>query len=298
MTRNISFAVLATGVALAALGACTHAAGPGATSRPPAVQTSAPAQDSLAWAIAGDWRDAEDRARDGARHPGETISFWGLKPNMTVVEIGAGGGYWTDILAPYLKRGGGKLIVTFADPDAATDAQKAARANFLKRYEADPNLYGVIEPGVFGRTTSKPIAAAGSADMVISSRNIHGWLRFDMADKAVADIFSVLKPGGVVVVEQHRGDPARPQDPKALSGYVRQDSVIELFKKGGFELVRASEINANPKDTRDHPFGVWTLPPVLRTAPEGQPADPAFDNARFRAIGESDRMALVFRKPL
>ncbi len=298
MTRKLAFATLAAGVVLAALGACTHAAGPDATTRPGAAQTAAPAQGSLAWAIAGDWRDAEDRARDAARHPGQTIAFWGLKPNMTVVEIGAGGGYWTDILAPYLKHGGGRLIVTFADPDAATDAQKAARANFLKRYEADPNLYGVIEPGVFGRTTSKPIASPGSADMVISSRNIHGWLRFDMADKAVADIFTVLKPGGVVVVEQHRGDPARPQDPKALSGYVRQDVVIELFRKGGFDLVRESEINANPKDGRDHPFGVWTLPPVLRTAPEGQPADPAFDNARFKAIGESDRMALVFRKPL
>lgn len=290
-------AALAAGVALVGLGACGHKAKTAEAAPSAAVEPAKIAEGSVAWAIAGDWRDAEDRARDAARRPSETLAFWGLKPNMTVVEIGAGGGYWTDIVAPYLKKGGGQLIVTFADPDTATEAQKTARANFLKKYEANPDLFGVIQPGVFGRATTKPIAAPGSADMVITSRNIHGWMRFEMADKAVADIFAVLKPGGVVVVEQHRGDPSKPQDPKAMSGYVRQDVVVDLFKKGGFELVRESEINANPKDTKDHPFGVWTLAPVLRTAPEGQPADPTFDNSKYKAIGESDRMALVFRKP-
>lgn len=255
------------------------------------------ADAALARIIADGQRDAEDKARDGDRRPLETLKFWGVKPNMTVVELGAGGGYWTDILSQYLATGGGKLIVTFGDPDTMTEQQRTARDTFLKKYADNPKLYGTVEAGVFAAQTTKPIAPAGSADMVISARNFHGWMRFGATDKFLADVKAVLKPGGIVAVEQHRANATAPQDPKAMNGYVRQDYVITQYRKAGFEFVGASEINANPRDTKDHPFGVWTLPPNLRGSPIGQPSAPSPDEAKYRAIGESDRMLLVFRKP-
>jgi predicted methyltransferase len=246
-------------------------------------------------AVAGAWRSNDDKARDGARHPVDTLAFWGIRPNMTVVEIRPGGGYWTDILAPYLATGGGKLIVTSGDPDKMTPAQITSRDRFLKRYQDNAALYGTLGLGVFAANSEKPLAPAGSVDLIISSRNFHGFVLQNIKDYAVKSMFDALKPGGFVGIEQHRGDARRPQN--AASGYMRQDWVISEMRRGGFEFVGSSEINANPADTKDHPFGVWTLPPVLQTAPNGQPANPAFENAKYKAIGESDRMTLLFRKP-
>ena len=288
----IRTALLAAAAALCLSGpALAHAHG----GKPHSHARAAAADAALAKIIAEGARDAEDKARDGDRRPLETLKFWGVKPNMTVVELGSGGGYWTDILSQYLATGGGKLIVTFGDPDAMTEQQRTNRDNFMRKYLADPKTYGTVETGVFALKTDKPIAPAGSADMVISSRNFHGWLLFGMKDKALKDIHNVLKPGGLVAVEQHRADATKPQDPR--TGYVRQDYVITEYRKAGFEFVGSSEINANPRDTKDHPFGVWTLPPNLRGSPNGQPAAPSPDEAKYRAIGESDRMLLVFRKP-
>lgn len=262
----------------------------------PMAASATPAMDTgLATAVAGAWRSEADRARDVSRHPAQTLAFWGIKPNSTVVEIRPGGGYWTDILAPYLATGGGKLIVTSGDPEKMTPVQIENRDRFLKRYQDNPSLYGTLALGVFAANSDKPLAAAGSVDLIISSRNFHGFVLQNIKDYAVKSMFDALKSGGLVGIEQHRGDARRPQN--ASTGYMRQDWVISEMRKGGFEFVGASEINANPADTKDHPFGVWTLPPVLQTAPNGQAANPAFDNAKYKAIGESDRMTLLFRKP-
>ncbi|HQT53187.1 MAG TPA: methyltransferase, partial [Phenylobacterium sp.] len=143
---------------------------------------------------------------------------------------------------------------------------------------------------------SKPLGSA-SADMVITARNIHNWLwQPPMLDKAMADFYAVLKPGGVLAVEEHRSDP-RPQNADARDGYVSTANVVAAAEKAGFKLAASSEVNANPKDTKDHPFGVWTLPPVRRNTQGDKPADPAFDRAKYDAIGESDRMTLRFVKP-
>jgi predicted methyltransferase len=260
--------------------------------------TAAPAIDTLAAlnvAVLGAWRNEADKARDNMRHPASTLNFWGIRPNMTVVEIRPGGGYWTDILAPYLATGNGKLIVTSGDPDKMTPTQIAGRDRFLKRYQDNPSVYGTLGVGVFAANSDKPLAPAGSVDLIISSRNFHGFVLQNIKDYAIKSMFDALKPGGHVGIEQHRGDARRAQD--ASTGYMRQDWVISEMRKGGFEFVGSSELNANPRDTKDHPFGVWTLPPVLNSAPNGQPANPSFDSTKYKEIGESDRMTLLFRKP-
>ena len=288
--RNSLLAVSA--IVLSAFCATPSVAGPTGDK----VKAAAPAAGLTVQAVVdGSWRTPQDRARDGARHPIESFTFWGLKPNMTVAEIRPGAGYWTDLLAPYLAAGGGKLIVTSGDPDKMTDAQKAGRDRYLKRYQDNPALFGTLEVGVFAANSDKLLAAPNSVDLIISSRNFHGFVLQNIKDYALKSMFSALKPGGLVAIEQHRGDPRRPQN--AASGYIRQDWVIAQMRQAGFEFVAASELNANPKDTKDHPFGVWTLPPTLQTAPSGQPANPDFDNAKYKAIGESDRMTLIFRKP-
>jgi len=291
--RSARNSLLAVGaIVLGALCATPGVAGP-AGAKPKA---AAPAAGLTAQAVVdGSWRTPEDRARDGVRHPVESFAFWGLRPNMTVAEIRPGAGYWTDLLAPYLAAGGGKLIVTSGDPDKMSDAQKAGRDRYLKRYQDNPALFGTLEVGVFAANSDKLLAAPGSVDLIVSSRNFHGFVLQNIKDYALKSMFSALKPGGLVAIEQHRGDARRPQN--AASGYIRQDWVIAQMRQAGFEFVAATELNANPKDTKDHPFGVWTLPPTLQTAPSGQPANPSFDNAKYKAIGESDRMTLLFRKP-
>jgi predicted methyltransferase len=287
-----SFAAL---IAIAGVSSVDAARAKGKAKAAMAVTTPAP-NAALMTAVAGSWRSADDKARDAARHPVETLDFWGIRPGMTVVEIRPGGGYWTDILAPYLATGGGKLIVTSGDPDKMTPAQIASRDRFLKRYQDNQALYGTLGLGVFAANSEKPLAPSGSVDLIISSRNFHGFVLQNIKDYAIKSMFDALKPGGLVGIEQHRGDARRPQN--AATGYMRQDWVISEMRKGGFEFVGASERNANANDTKDHPFGVWTLPPVLQTAPNGQPANPAFDNSKYKAIGESDRMTLLFRKPV
>jgi predicted methyltransferase len=254
--------------------------------------SAAVADEALKAAVAAPHRPAADVARDGARRPVETLSFWGLKPKQTVIEVNPGGGYWTAILAPYAKATGGAYIATAADlddPEVSENARKGREA-FAAKY-ADKATYGDVTLAGFG-LKSKPLGPAGSADMVITARNIHNWMwRPGMLDKAMADFHAVLKPGGVLAVEEHRADP-RAQVPEARDGYVATATVIAAAEKAGFKLAAQSEVNANPKDTKDHPAGVWTLPPSRR-APEGAAN---FDRAKYDAIGESDRMTLRFVK--
>ena len=249
---------------------------------------------TLQEAVAGEWRAPEDKARDAWRHPAETLDFFGLKPGMTVVEMWPGTGWYTDILAPFLAASNGKLYAANLQPSdpASTEVVEAYRQKLRSR----PRLYGEVEITAFG-PTSGPIAPAGEADLVLTFRNIHNWMAAGIVDKAFADAFAALKPGGVFGVVEHRAEPGGVQAPAAASGYVDQAYVVRLGQEAGFILDEASEINANPRDTKDHPFGVWTLPPVARTSPRGEPENPDFDRSRYDAIGESDRMTLRFVKP-
>jgi predicted methyltransferase len=256
-----------------------------------------PPEGSLEWAIAGSWRSASDRLRDPWRHPMETLRFFGLQPSMTVIEFWPGGGWYTEILAPYLKEGEGELYAAnFPTGPGSNPAQAALTANFERHFTSDKRLYGDVKMSAFGATTG-PVAPAGAADLVMFMRTIHAWMAAGIAEKAFADAYAALKPGGVLGVEQHRLAPDEDQDPAAANGYVQEAFVKQLAAEAGFVFVGASEINANEADTKDHPFGVDTLPPTRLTAAPGSPPNPAFDRAEFDEIGESDRMTLKFRKP-
>jgi predicted methyltransferase len=204
---------------------------------------------------------------------------------MTVVELWPGPGYWTDILAPYLKDHGQLYVATNA-PGNFEEAFGVAK--FRKHLADEKAQLGTVKETALGKGYFD-IAPTGSADLVITSRDLHNWMGEGYADKVLAASFKALKPGGILGIDEHRGRNDTPQDPKADSGYVRQDYTIDLAKKAGFEYVGASEINANPRDTKDYKKGVWTLPP---TYIEGDR-----DRAKYQAIGESDRFVLKFRKP-
>ncbi|NGM50750.1 class I SAM-dependent methyltransferase [Caulobacter sp. 602-2] len=260
--------------------------------------TSALAADAaLKAAVASPDRTPASVARDGARHPYESLAFWGLKPGQTVIEVSPGGGYWTEILAPYAKATKGTYVAGVADlanPKLSEGARKG-RAAFEARF-ADEAKYGKVKFVDFGPVAA-PLGAPGSADLVLTARNVHNWTgRPGEVDKIFADFFAVLKPGGVLAIEEHRAEPADEKSPGA-GGYMATSTVVAIAEKAGFKLDAKSEVNANPKDTKDHPFGVWTLPPTRQSAPSGQPADPNFDRAKYDAIGESDRMTLRFKKP-
>lgn len=288
---TISFSRRGALVGALALAAC----GKKGEASPEPAAVSRPAKGmTIAQAVAGDWRSPADKARDAWRHPVETLEFWGLKPGQTVVEFWPGAGWFTDILAPYLAANNGKLIAADLEPSdpAAVEIVEAYRA----RLKANPKLFGQVEITAFG-ATSGPVAPAGSADLVLFLRNLHNWMAAGIAEKAFRDAFAALKPGGVLGIEEHRAVAGDVQDALAADGYVQQAYAIRLAQEAGFVLDKASEINANPKDTRDHPFGVWTLPPVRLTSPRGKAPDPSFDRTKFDAIGESDRMTLRLVKP-
>ena len=230
---------------------------------------------ALQAAIAGPQRSDANKARDKYRHPLETLTFFGIKPDMTVVEISPGSGWYTEILAPFLKDHGKLYEAVGGGAGAKT---------FDEKLKADPAIYGqvIVQP-----PAQTEIAPAGSADMVLTFRNVHNWLpRGTTADYFKA-FYRALKPGGVLGITDHRADSSQPQDPKAENGYVRQDYTIHIAEQAGFKLAGTSEINANPKDPRNQP--VWNLPPTLRQGDK--------DRDKYLAIGESDRMTLKFVKP-
>jgi predicted methyltransferase len=236
---------------------------------------------------AGPWRTPAFVARDAARHPVEELTFFGLKPDMTVVEIWPSGGYWTEILAPYLHDHGAYYA---AIVPRALNARSAKAADvFQAKLDANKAIYGNVRLSEFGKNLSS-IAPDGSADLVVTFRNFHNWMGDKSVDQALASFYKALKPGGILGIEDHRGRDDKPQDPIADSGYVRQDYTIDLVKKAGFEFVGASEVDANPRDTKDYPEGVWTLPPDLTLGDK--------DRAKYVAIGEADNFVLKFRKPL
>ncbi len=223
-------------------------------------------------------RPEKDRARDQFRHPIETLSFFGLREDSNVIEIWPGGGWYTQVLAPFLKEKG-KLAVT----------NTANGKKFADMLAAAPDLYGKVEIRLINPPTEIAFGPDGSADLVLTFRNVHGWMPAGYDGKVYEAAFRVLKSGGVFGVVEHRAksgtDPAQLKD----TGYVPEDYLIKKVQEAGFRLADKSEINANPKDTKDYPKGVWTLPPTLRMGEQ--------DKEKYLAIGESDRMTLKFVKP-
>jgi predicted methyltransferase len=246
----------------------------------------APAPDpALVAAVADPARTAAFVARDKARHPAEELAFFGIGPKLTVVELWPGGGYWTEILGPYLKGGGTYYAALNAPGDKEEDA---GVQRWRARVAAQKDRLGTIHETMIG-AGHYDIAPPGSADLVVTFRNLHNVIEDGTADQALAAAFKALKPGGILGVEEHRGRTDKPQDPKAKDGYVREDYAVALAKKAGFVLVGSSEINANPKDTKDWVDGVWTLPPTLSQKDK--------DREKYIAVGEADNFVLKFQKP-
>ncbi|MDB5963638.1 MAG: Methyltransferase [Polaromonas sp.] len=241
----------------------------------------------LAEVIDGPQRSAANRARDAARHPYDTLRFFGLAPWQTVIEIAPGGGWYTEILAPYL-RDHGRLYAAWDAGDGPQNA--AARARFAARLAGDPQVFGKVVLGTMPGAGQgfAGIAPRGGADSVLTFRNVHNWIERGELDAMLRAFHGVLKPGGVLGVEEHRAAPGTPLSRVIATGYVPEAFLIARARAAGFELAGTSEVNANPRDTRDHPNGVWSLPPTLRGGEQ--------DRARLQAIGESDRMTLRFIK--
>jgi predicted methyltransferase len=237
----------------------------------------------LAQAIASPLRTPKFVARDAVRHPAGVLSFFGLRPDATVVEIWPGSGYWAEILAPYL-HGYGTYFVALPGQD-----EEKAAATFRARMAAEPALFRRVKLTELSAANTE-IAPPGTADFVLTFRNVHNWMNGGYAEPAFRAFYRALKPGGILGVEEHRGRTDKPQDPKGEDGYVRQDYTIALARQAGLELVGSSELNANPRDTKDYPEGVWTLPPSFALG--------AKDHDKYAAIGEADNFLLKFRKPL
>ena len=227
------------------------------------------------------------RARDAHQHPVETLLFFGIKPEFTVLEAWPGnGGWYTEILAPLLAERG-RPVVAQMPPDPASPYVTSARRNFADKLAARPDVYGRVTLSALGPGHFE-VTPPGSVDLALSFNSLHAWMNLGFAPDALAALHRALKPRGIFGITGHRGDPARPQDPRATSGYVTEAHAIALIEAAGFELVARSEINANPRDTRDHDQGVWALPPSYRAGNR--------DRAKYQAIGESDRFTLKFRK--
>ena len=243
--------------------------------------------DRLRAAISGDQREAKNRARDVYRNPFETLIFFGIEPDMTVVEIWPGRGWYSEILAPFLKDRG-RFYAASWDRDLKNKFVQRGLKGYREKFVDHPEIYGKIVVTELSRTKTA-IAPKASADLVLTFRNVHNWMKRGYENAIFQAMFDALKPGGVLGLVEHRGDPEVWQDPQALSGYVNQDTAVELAEAVGFRLLASSEVNANPKDSKDHPKGVWTLPPSLRLKDR--------DRGIYLAIGESDRMTLKFVKP-
>ena len=237
-------------------------------------------------------RTEANRARDKYRHPAETLSFFGLTEAQTVLEISPGGGWYTEILAPLLNERG-HYLAALNDPEKAANERAKeyyAKQNgeFEAKFKASPELYGKAAV-VLIDAKAPNFGPAGSADLVLTFRNVHNWMGQGAEKNMFKGFFDVLKAGGKLGVTEHRAAPGTDPKVSAETGYLSEETVIKLATNAGFVFEAKSEINANPLDTKDYKGGVWTLPPTLS---EGE-----VDKAKYLAIGESDRMTLLFKKP-
>jgi len=259
-----------------------------------AIAATAQAQDTevlIDKAMTGAHRSGANKARDKYRHPKETLLFFGLKPDMTVVEVWPSAGWWTEILGPVLKDRGQYYAAWFAtQAKGAPDFLKEREKGFDAMLAGRPDMYGKVIKTALLAPEYVDIAPKGSADMVLTFRNVHNWAKAGNADAMFKAFYDTLKPGGILGVKDHRAKPGTSFQRQIDSGYMTEAWVIETAQKAGFKLDNKSEINANPRDTADYPGGVWTLPPNLRNVPDA-------DKPKYLAIGESDRMTLKFVKP-
>ena len=271
-----AFAHLASLAVLGTLPACSALPGP----------ASAPAEDeALRGALAGAHRSAANRARDGARNPYETLRFFGIRPTLAVVELAPGGAWYTEILAPYL-RPQGLFCTAHLAKDAGSEGRRRARANFDARLAQQPELYDRVFSGTLpsgGRfgDIATALEKQGGADLIVTFRNVHNWLVDDSLDDTLKACHALLKRGGVLGVVDHRAAPGTALEAQKKSGYVTEALMQERAQAVGFKLDARNEVNANPRDTKDHANGVWALPPTF--------AGKDVDRERFAAIGESDR---------
>lgn len=250
---------------------------------------AAPMPTALADAIASPTRTEAYRARDDYRHPQETLAFFDVQPSMTVVEIWPGAGWYSEILAPYLNAKGQYIAAGFALTEKTPAYQAKIQTRFVEKLRAEPARYGNAGLTTMGPPSSWAIAPANSADRVLTFRNVHNWMDGGFAPEAFKAMFAALKPGGVLGVVEHRAAPGTGIEQMKDSGYVTEAEVKRLAAEAGFRFESASEVNANPRDSKDYAKGVWTLPPRL--------AEGDKDKAKYLAIGESDRMTLRFVKP-
>jgi predicted methyltransferase len=263
----------------------------GAPIAPQAQDSGAAALDA---ALAGAHRSEANRARDRYRHPKETLEFFGLRPDMTVVEIWPGGGWYTDVLAPVLRERG-KLYVAQYGSKPPFPYQQREMDTLAGKMRAAPDLYRSVTPTALGLFTNElEIAPPGTVDLVVTFRNVHNWFQEgygppNAAELAFRAMFAALKPGGVLGVVDHRWPDPKTEDPGARNGYVSEERVTLYAEAAGFELAGRSDVNRNPRDTHDYPEGVWTLPPDLALGDR--------DRDKYLAIGESDRLTLKFVKP-
>ena len=268
---------------------------PAETVETPATPEVASTGISLEEAANGAWRAEGNADRNQYRHPVETLEFFGVEPTDTVIEVWPGGGWYTEIIAPFLK-GQGTYIAAGPDP-ASSDYAQRAYDNFSNRFMYDADNYGTVEFVALSRDTGPLMADGECADVILTFRNIHNWMSGQYADKMFSDMYEALCPGGTLGVVEHRLNSADTQAPGAPSGYVHEDYARQMAEDAGFIFVESSEINANPLDTKDHPGGVWNLPPNLRSTDANREEIENYDASVFEAIGESDRMTLMFRKP-
>jgi predicted methyltransferase len=237
--------------------------------------------------LAGNQRTAGDRSRDQYCHPKATLLFFGIRPNARVLQVWPESGWYTKIIAP-LVRAKGRYIAGVLAPDPGSRFLQARSADYRRLLSSRPDLYGAVKVVSFP-LDGGDVVPPGSVNMVLSFRDLHEWMALGAAPQALATLYRALAPGGVLGVVDNRGDPTLPQDPQAKNGYVRQDYAIRMIEAAGFRLVATSEVNANPRDTKNYPAGVWTLPPDYRLG--------NIDRAKYTAIGESDRFTLKFVKP-
>jgi len=235
-------------------------------------------------AITSEFRTPQNKERDAYRHPLETLKFFGLEPGMRVIEVSPGKGWYSEIIAPLLTAKG-EFLPAVQDPGNSEYMQKAVGA-YKEWFAAKPTVKATFIPFELGA----PLVVTEPVDMVLTFRNVHNWMSQNKAQEAFKSFFVALKPGGILGVVEHRADPKKKQDPKGKSGYVKESEVIRMATAAGFKLDAKSEINANPKDTKDYPDGVWTLPPSLSKGDA--------DRQKYIDIGESDRMTLRFIKPV
>ncbi len=248
------------------------------------------APDPLAAAIASPARTPKFTARDQYRHPLETLRFFGVRPDQTVVEIWPGGGWYMEILAPYL-RDHGRYYAAIEAPDVAGASREAKQngASLRKKIAGDPADFGKVTVTELHPPQLTEICPPGTADVVLTFRNVHNWIAAGDQQAQFDAFFKALKPGGVLGVVEHRARPGTSLEEMSKSGYVEEAYVKKLATTAGFRFEAESPINDNPKDTKDYPEGVWTLPPTLELGDK--------DRAKYLAIGESDRMTLKFVKP-